>query len=244
MASKRNTNSKIPLLLIVIIVVVVIGFAYMFYNKVLLQDGFVSFNTPGYLSNDKSQNINIKIDDWETFTNDSFGISIKYPKNYQVTKRLDPNPSTYPEQYATFIFSNKPLHAGKWTSIQEATAGSKGTSTLQIQKVFVNSINNPKGIMVIGIPDKAKQDLREFAKTWSQKSDVTVSQINNIEMLRSKDEACSLMSIVTGGGVCSSVFFKSKDGNYYKIDIFINHSDNNPETAIFNKMISTIQLLD
>lgn len=181
---------------------------------------------------------------WQTFRISALDMQLKYPNNFIFTRRSYPEPLVDDDQYATYVFSNKPvLPTGSARgNFEEAAIKSQGLSTLSVEKAFVNFTNNPRRITA-SVPSDAKNDLRKFVKAWSHINDFSIQNINGIQMLKSKSEGCNLFSAdLEGRGFCSYVYFKSKDGNYYFIKIFVNAYD---ETSgqIFDKMVSTVSLL-
>lgn len=192
-----------------------------------------------------SQNpASIDISNWKTHRNDQLGIEIKYPDNLIFTKRFYPEPGVTDDQYSSYIFSNKPVlpTGAERGSFDEASIKSQGVSTLSIEKAYVNSTNNPRGIIAV-VSEDAKEDLERFVKEWRKVKNYSIENVNGIKILKTKPEEINLFSVnVQGRGYGTDVFLKSKDGNFIYIRIFVNVYDKT-SGAIFKKMVSTIAIL-
>lgn len=191
---------------------------------------------------DESVMADVDSSNWKTFENTNLGIGIKYPSSFIFTKKPDRD-STLPEdEYSSYVFSNKEVlkiepGEGKF---EDAALQSKGLSTLTIEKAFIDRGDNTRYYAVV--PEEAKNDLEKFAKAWSKVTNYSLETINGVKMLRTKPEGCNLLGEnVVGRGKCSSVYLKSKDNNYFKIDIFVNAYDKT-SASIFNEMVTTIVL--
>lgn len=201
----------------------------------------------GLTNSIKKTNLNpasIDTSKWKTFSSADLALQMKYPDNFIVTKSPYPGDPNAGDQYASYIFSNQQLADRNLNKEDKDSAAkqSQGLSTLSVEKAFINSTNNARGIIAV-VPEDAKEDIEKFVVAWSQEKNFSVQEINGIQMIKTKPYECNLFGKhVEARGTCSNVYFKATDKNYYNIKIFVNAYDE-ASASIFDKMVTTISLL-